>query len=510
MAECRSSTYGLNTSPPITSLEHPQLTHLKTLKQLSQALHQRQISSLELTQYYLQRIKAFDSKINSFISITSEQALEAAAEADVKLDAGSSSSPLTGIPIAHKDIFCTKGVRTSCGSKMLDNFTSPYDATLVKQLSDAGSILLGKTNMDEFAMGSSNETSYYGAVRNPWDTTCVPGGSSGGSAAAIAARLVPAATGTDTGGSIRQPSSLCGVTGIKPTYGRVSRYGMIAFASSLDQAGVIATTAEDCALLLEYMSGYDPMDSTSINKPVPEYSKHLYTLPKKVKIGIPREFFNEALEPGNAQSVQVALAELEKQGAELIDINLPNSHLSIPTYHVIASAECSSNLARYDGVRYGHRCDNAVDLYDMYRRTRGEGFGNEVKRRILVGTYVLSSGYYDAYYLKAKAVRRLINDDFLEAFQQVDIIAGPSCPGKAFKLGHKCDDPLTMYLEDMYTIGANLSGLPALSVPCGFSDGKPVGLQFIGKHFGEQQILSLAHRYQQISDWHLQIPNAFT
>ncbi|TPW14157.1 MAG: aspartyl-tRNA(Asn)/glutamyl-tRNA (Gln) amidotransferase subunit A [Halothiobacillaceae bacterium] len=425
----------------------------KTVAELSRALHARELSSVELTQAYLRRIKQFNSQLNAYITVTEAQALASARAADVAL-ANGRAGPLTGIPLAHKDIFCTAGVKTSCGSKMLDNFIAPYDATCVARLAAAGMVMLGKTNMDEFAMGSSNETSYYGPVKNPWDLTTVPGGSSGGSAAVVAARLAPAATGTDTGGSIRQPAALVGITGLKPTYGRVSRYGMIAFASSLDQAGPMTRSAEDAAMLLQAMAGFDPKDSTSIEVAVPDYQASLNNSLQGLKIGLPKEYFGAGLDSAIATVIEAALEEYRRLGAELIEISLPNSHLAVPTYYVIAPAECSSNLSRFDGVRFGHRCSNPVNLEDLYQRSRAEGFGAEVQRRIMVGTYVLSAGYYDAYYLKAQQVRRLITQDFAAAFKQVDLIAGPAAPSIAFKLGEKSDDPVTMYLSDIYRHGA--------------------------------------------------------
>ncbi|MFM8453584.1 MAG: Asp-tRNA(Asn)/Glu-tRNA(Gln) amidotransferase subunit GatA [Gammaproteobacteria bacterium] len=472
-----------------------------SIKSLSAGLQKKDFSSLELTKSYLDRIKNLDPKLNSFITVTEELALKQAASADSRLAQGN-AQPLTGIPLAHKDIFCTEGLKTSCGSKMLDNFISPYNATVVEKLNQAGMVTLGKTNMDEFAMGSSNETSFYGPVRNPWNLECVPGGSSGGSAAAVAARLTPAATGTDTGGSIRQPAACCGITGIKPTYGAVSRYGMIAFASSLDQGGPMAPSAEDCAWLLEAMSGFDPKDSTSLKRSVPQYSKILDQPIKNKRIGIPKEFFDQNLEPQIAALIHAALKELEQQGAHLVEISLPNIHLSVPTYYIIAPAECSSNLARYDGVRYGHRCDQPRNLEDLYKRSRSEGFGKEVKRRILIGTYVLSAGYYDAYYRKAQQIRTLIAQDFKKAFTQVDAIASATFPGLAFKLGEKLNDPVSMYLSDLYTIGVNLAGLPGLSMPVGFVDKKPVGMQLIANHFEEGQLLNMAHQYQLATKWH--------
>jgi len=479
--------------------------HTKTITELSAMLQAGEVSSVELTRFFLDRIKNNDDKLNSFITVCEDDAMAQAKESDEKLKAGNAPA-LTGVPIAHKDIFCTNGVKTSCGSKMLDNFISPYDATVVTNMRNAGVVMLGKTNMDEFAMGSSNETSYYGAVKNPWNLKAVPGGSSGGSAAAVAAMLAPAATGTDTGGSIRQPAAFCGITGLKPTYGRVSRLGMIAFASSLDQGGPLAHSAEDCAIMLNAMAGHDTLNSTSSEQPCEDYTAGLHQSLEGLRIGLPAEFFGEGLDGATGLAVQTALKELEAQGAKLVEISLPHSQLTIPTYYVIAPAEASTNLSRYDGVRYGHRCDEPKDLHDLYTRTREEGFGDEVKRRILVGTYALSAGYYDAYYKKAQQVRRLIQQDYLDAFQDVDIIAGPTTPGPAFALGAKSDDPLAMYLEDVYTLAANLAGLPGMSVPAGFVDSKPVGLQLIGQHFGESRLLNVAHRYQQATDWHAQHP----
>ena len=480
----------------------------KNIKELAAGLTAGEYSSEELTRHFLERIEKYDSQLNSVITLTAETALADARAADQRLKDGQ-STPLTGIPYLHKDIFCTQGVRTSCGSRMLDNFEAPYNATVTQKLKDAGAVMLGKTNMDEFAMGSSNETSFYGPVKNPWDQARVPGGSSGGSAAAVAARLAPLSTGTDTGGSIRQPAALCGITGIKPTYGRVSRYGMIAFASSLDQAGAFATSAADAAQLLEIMSGFDERDSTSIDRPVESYSDFLANDLSGLKIGLPREFFSEGLDAGVGAAVEAATDELKKLGAEIKQISLPNSGLAVPAYYVVAPAECSSNLSRMDGVRFGYRCEDPKDLEDLYVRSRGEGFGAEVKRRIMIGTYALSAGYYDAYYLKAQQVRRLIRDDFAAAFQDVDIILGPTAPGTAFRLGEKSDDPVSMYLSDIYTIAVNLAGLPGMSVPCGIVDGLPVGLQLIGNYFDEGRLLNVAHQYQQVSDWHQQIPAGF-
>ena len=482
--------------------------HTKTLAELSAMLESGEVSSVELTQTFIDRIKQLDPQLNSFITVTETQALAQAKAADQQRAAGK-AGPLTGVPVAHKDIFCTLDVKTSCGSKMLDNFISPYNATVVEKMAEAGVVMLGKTNMDEFAMGSSNETSYYGPVKNPWNTQAVPGGSSGGSAAAVAARLTPAATGTDTGGSIRQPASLCGITGLKPSYGRVSRYGMIAFASSLDQAGPMAQTAEDCALLLNAMSGFDPRDSTSLEKAVPDYTQELNNSLKGLKIGLPKEYFGEGLDPDVALVVNQAIEQYKSMGAELVEISLPNTHLAVPVYYVVAPAECSSNLSRFDGVRFGYRCEDPKDLEDLYKRSRGEGFGDEVKRRIMVGAYALSAGYYDAYYLKAQQLRRLISEDFIRAFEQVDVIMGPSSPEVAFNIGEKTDDPVSMYLSDIYTIAVNLAGLPGMSIPAGFSKNMPVGLQIIGNYFDESRLLNVAHQYQQQTDWHKQIPEAF-
>ncbi len=482
--------------------------HDKTLAELSAMLEAGEVTSVELTQAFLDRIKQYDPQINSFVTVSDELALKQAADADAQRKAGK-TTPLTGIPIAHKDIFCTLDVKTSCGSKMLDNFISPYDATVVEKMKQAGVVMLGKTNMDEFAMGSSNETSFYGPVKNPWNTDAVPGGSSGGSAASVAARLAPASTGTDTGGSIRQPASLCGISGLKPTYGRISRYGMIAFASSLDQAGPMAQTAEDCALLLNAMAGFDPKDSTSIEKDVPDYTANLNQDLNGLKIGLPREYFGEGLDADVAEIINTAIEQYRSMGAEVIDISLPNSNLAVPVYYVVAPAECSSNLSRFDGVRFGYRCEDPKDLEDLYKRSRGEGFGEEVKRRIMVGTYALSAGYYDAYYIKAQKLRRMISDDFTQAFKQVDVIMGPTAPSTAFNIGEKTDDPVSMYLSDIYTIATNLAGLPGMSIPAGFSNNMPVGLQIIGNAFNESRILNVAHQYQQKTDWHKQIPAAF-
>ncbi len=483
--------------------------HKKNITELSALLKNGEASSVQLTEHFIARIKQYDDKLNSFITVTEDEAITAAKAADEKIKTGN-AGPLTGIPIAHKDIFCTQGVKTSCGSKMLDNFISPYDATVVTKLKQAGIVMLGKTNMDEFAMGSSNETSYYGAVKNPWDTGTVPGGSSGGSASAVAARLAPAATGTDTGGSIRQPAALCGITGIKPTYGRISRYGMIAFASSLDQAGPMGQSANDCALLLNAMAGFDEKDSTCIDKEVPDYTADLEKPLKGLRIGLPKEYFEKGLDADVEKVIRAALDEYKKLGAELIDIELPNSGLSVPVYYVVAPAECSANLSRFDGVRYGYRCEAPKDLLDMYTRSRGEGFGSEVKRRIMVGTYALSSGYYDAYYLKAQQLRHVISDDFKKAFEKVDVIMGPTAPSTAFKIGEKSDDPVSMYLSDIYTIAVNLAGLPGMSIPAGFANGKPVGLQITGNYFEEGRLLNVAHQYQSCTDWHRAIPEDFS
>ena len=482
--------------------------HTYTLAELSTKLRAKEFSVTELTQSLLARIEAAQPALNAFITITGEQALEQARQADAALASGS-AGPLTGLPVAHKDIFCTAGVKTSCGSRMLDNFVSPYDATVVEKLAAAGMVTLGKTNMDEFAMGSSNETSFYGPVKNPWDSKLVPGGSSGGSAAAVAARLSPIATATDTGGSIRQPASLCGVTGLKPTYGRVSRFGMIAFASSLDQGGLISLSAEDCAMVLQAMAGFDPRDSTSVDTPVPNYVETLNAPLAGLKIGLISEFFGHGLDASVEALIREALKVYEKLGAKLVDVKLPALPLSVPTYYVVAPAECSSNLARFDGVRYGYRAKDPKDLMDLYKRSRGEGFGAEVKRRIMVGTYVLSAGYYDAYYLKAQRVRQLINSDFKRAFAQVDVLIGPTAPDVAFAIGAKADDPIQMYLNDIYTIGANLAGVPGISVPCGFVRDLPVGMQICGPHFAEAKLLNVAHAFQKETDWHKKMPAAF-
>ena len=477
-----------------------------SLKELSQALAAKQISSSELTTLFLDRIERLNPDINAFVTVNRQKSLKMAAEADARIAAGTAGQ-LTGVPIAQKDIFCAEGWLTTCGSKMLSNFVSPYDATVIRKMhAEAGLVSLGKTNMDEFAMGSSNETSFFGPVRNPWDRERVPGGSSGGSAAAIAARLAPAATGTDTGGSIRQPAALCNLTGLKPTYGLVSRYGMIAFASSLDQGGPMAGSAEDCALLLNTMVGFDERDSTSLDRPVEDYARDLEKPLAGLRIGLPKEFFGEGCDAEVMAAVQAAIKEYEKLGATCVEVSLPNSHLSVPAYYVIAPAEASSNLSRFDGVRYGYRAPDYSSLDDMYMKSRAQGFGEEVKRRILIGAYVLSHGYYDAYYLQAQRIRRLIANDFVEAFKVCDVIVGPTSPSTAFKLGEKAADPVQMYLSDIYTIAVNLAGLPGMSIPCGFAGGLPVGLQLIGNYFDEARLLNVAHRYQVATDWHQRRP----
>ncbi len=486
-----------------------------SLKQLSTALAAKQVSSVELTQAYLDRIDALNPHINAYITLDPAKSLAQAQAADAKIAAGE-AQPLTGIPLAQKDIFCANGWRTTCGSKMLETFIAPYDAHVISQFDAVGAVNLGKTNMDEFAMGSSNETSYFGGVKNPWDTTRVPGGSSGGSAAAVAARLCAAATGTDTGGSIRQPASLCGFTGLKPTYGLVSRFGMIAFASSLDQAGPMAKSAEDCAMMLNVMAGFDSRDSTSVQREKEDYTRGLAAMQadkplQGLRIGLPKEYFADGLNAEVAKVIETAIAQYQALGAQIVEISLPNNNLSIPVYYVLAPAEASSNLSRYDGVRYGHRAADYTDLLDMYMKSRAEGFGAEVKRRILIGTYVLSAGYYDAYYLKAQQIRRLIAQDFTEAFKHCDVIMGPAAPSTAFKVGEKTNDPVAMYLEDLYTIAVNLAGLPGMSIPAGFvhtTEGKalPVGLQIIGNYFDEARMLNVGHAYQQVTDWHTRMP----
>ncbi|CAC9561401.1 Aspartyl-tRNA(Asn) amidotransferase subunit A (EC 6.3.5.6) @ Glutamyl-tRNA(Gln) amidotransferase subunit A (EC 6.3.5.7) [uncultured Gammaproteobacteria bacterium] len=476
--------------------------HTKTIAELTQGLKNKEFSSVELTQHYLDRINTSD--LNAFITITDEIALQQAQTADAQIAKGKASI-LTGIPYAHKDIFCTNGVKTSAASKMLDNFISPYDATVSHKLNQSGLVMLGKTNMDEFAMGSSNENSFYGAVKNPWDKNKAPGGSSGGSAAAVADGLSSFATGTDTGGSIRQPASLCGITGLKPTYGRVSRYGMIAYASSLDQAGPLTKTAEDAAMVLNTMAGFDEKDSTSVDREVPDYTQNLNDSIKGLTIGLPKEFFADGLDDGVDTAIMAAVKEFEALGASVKEISLPNSKYAIPTYYIVAPCECSSNLSRMDGVRFGHRCDNPKDLEDLYLRSRTEGFGEEVKRRIMIGTYALSAGYYDAYYLKAQKTRHLISDDFKQAFEKVDVIMGPVSPTTAFDLG-SFKDPVSMYLADIYTLSANLAGLPGMSIPAGFSQKMPVGLQLIGNYWSESKLLNIAHQFQQATNHHTQTP----
>ncbi len=475
------------------------------LAALSRALADGEFSSVELTQAYLQQIAQENSDLNAYVTVCEELALSQARAADEARSQGN-AGPLTGIPIAHKDLFCTQGIRTACGSKMLDNFIAPYNATVVENFIKAGSVTLGKTNMDEFAMGSSNETSFYGPVKNPWDRSLVPGGSSGGSAAAVAARLCAGATATDTGGSIRQPASFTGITGLKPTYGRVSRWGMVAFASSLDQAGTMTQSAEDAAMMLNVMAGLDLKDSTSSDTAAEDYTKDLDKPLAGLKIGIPTQHFSEGLNADVEKCIREAIAEFEKLGATVKEVSLDNSHLSVSAYYVIAPAEASANLSRYDGVRYGYRCKDPVNLEDMYKRTRSEGFGTEVKRRIMVGTYALSAGYYDAYYIKAQKIRRLIKNDFQKAFEEVDVIMGPTSPHTAFAIGSKNDDPVTMYLEDIYTIAVNLAGLPGMSIPAGLVNGLPVGLQIVGKDFAEAQLLNVAHKFQQATDWHEKSP----
>ena len=489
----------------------------RTVAALSKALAAKEISSVELTQLYLERIARHNASLNAYITVDAERSLAQARSAD-DLRAAGKAGPLTGIPLAQKDIFCAKDWLTTCGSKMLNNFVSPYDATVIERFNASGAVILGKTNMDEFAMGSSNETSYYGAVKNPWDLSRVPGGSSGGSAAAVAALLAPAASGTDTGGSIRQPAALCNLTGLKPTYGVVSRYGMIAFASSLDQGGPMARSAEDCALLLNAMAGFDERDSTSLERASEDYTRELAVPASEkplagLKIGLPKEFFASGCTPEVMALVEAAIAEYRKLGAETVEVSLPNMKLSVAAYYVIAPAEASSNLSRYDGARYGYRAPDYADLNDMYAKSRTQGFGDEVKRRILIGTYVLSHGYYDAYYLQAQRIRRLIANDFVNAFKTCDVIMGPTSPFTAFGLGEKSSDPVQMYLSDIYTLAVNLAGLPGMSIPCGFSEQGaarlPAGLQLIGDYFSEARLLNIAHCYQQVSDWHLQTPAAF-
>ena len=482
--------------------------HQLTLAEITRALAAKEFSATEITQHLLQRIKQLDPQLNSFITLSEDSALAQAKQADQRLAAGE-QGPLLGAPLAHKDLFCTQGVKTSCASKMLDNFIAPYNATVVEKLNAAGTVSLGKLNMDEFAMGSSNETSFYGSVKNPWNLEHVPGGSSGGSAAAVAARLIPAATGSDSGGSIRQPAAFNNLTGIKPTYGRVSRWGMVAYASSFDQAGPLARTAEDCALLLTAMAGFDQRDSTSAEQPNEDYSAALNQPLAGLRVGLPKEFFSSELNSQIADQTLAVVEWLKQQGAEVKDISLQHVEHSVAAYYVIAPAEASTNLARFDGVRFGYRCDNPANLEDLYKRSRGEAFGAEVKRRIMVGTYVLSTGYYDAYYVKAQRLRRLIKNDLLAAFNQVDVILSPTTPNLAWKLGAKTDDPVSAYLEDIYTATANLAGVPALSMPAGFIDGLPVGVQLMAPYFQEGRLLNIAHQYQQATDWHTQAPAGF-
>lgn len=481
-----------------------------TSKELHHKIVNKDISVMELVEIFLQRIEKYDPQLNAYITVLQDQARQQAITIDNKIRSGELNHPLAGVPYALKDLFCTKGILTSCGSKMLSNFISPYDATVYDKLNQAGAVLLGKVNMDEFAMGSSNENSFYGAVANPWDTSRVPGGSSGGSAAAVAAGLAPYSLGSDTGGSVRQPASYCGISSIKPTYGRISRYGMTAFASSLDQCGPMARSAEDMALILQTLSGFDGKDSTSANVPVPDYSQTLNDSLAGLRIGIPKEFFAEGLDAGVAKVIDEAVQKFTQLGATIKEVSLPNSHLSVAAYYVIAPAEASANLSRFDGVRYGHRCEEPKNLLDLYERSRWEGFGDEVKRRIVIGTYALSAGYYDAYYLKAQKIRRLIKNDFVAAFNEVDVLMGPVTPTTAFKIGEKSDDPIAMYLGDIYTLPISLAGVPALSIPVGFSDNMPVGLQIIGDYFNEAKLLNVAHQYQQVTDWHKQSPSAFS
>ncbi|WP_396587408.1 Asp-tRNA(Asn)/Glu-tRNA(Gln) amidotransferase subunit GatA [Bermanella sp. R86510] len=482
--------------------------HNLTIAQISEGLATGKFTSVEITQHFLDRIEKLDQSndgLNSFITVTREQALADAQAADERRAAGNATA-WTGVPFAHKDIFCTDGVLTTCGSKMLSNFVAPYDATIVKNFKDQGAVCLGKTNMDEFAMGSSNESSFFGAVKNPWNHKAIPGGSSGGSAAAVAARLAPAATGTDTGGSIRQPSALCGLTGLKPTYGRCSRWGMIAFASSLDQAGPMAQTAEDAAMMLNVMAGFDNKDSTSIERPEEDFTAHLNDDIKGKVIGLPKEFFPDSLDGEMANTMRTAIAEFEKLGCTVKEISLPSTDLAIPAYYVVAPAECSANLSRMDGVRFGYRCEDPKDVEDLYMRSRGEGFGAEVKRRIMIGTYALSTGFYDAYYVKAQKIRRLIKNDFVKAFEDVDFIMGPTTPSPAFNIGEKNDDPVSMYMEDKFTLSCNLAGLPGMSIPAGTINGLPVGLQIMGNYWNEAGMLNIAHKFQQTTDYHKQAP----
>ena len=484
------------------------MLHTLSVKQMSQKLHAGEITSVELTQHYLDRISQYDPELNAYVTVTPELAMQMAADADERLKNGTAGI-LTGIPVAHKDIFCTDGVKTSCSSKMLDNFIAPYDAHVVTLLKKAGMPILGKTNMDEFAMGSSSESSYYGPTKNPWDLNAVPGGSSGGAAAVIAANLAPMATGTDTGGSIRQPASFCGITGIKPTYGTVSRFGIIAYASSFDQAGPMTRSAEESAWMLNAMSEFDQRDSTCLEHERPDFAANLEDSLAGLKVGVPAEYFGEGLDPEVEAIVKNAIAEIEKLGATTVPVSLPNKDLAVPSYYVLAPAEASSNLSRYDGVRFGYRCDNPANLEDLYKRSRAQGFGAEVKRRIMVGAYALSAGYYDAYYLKAQRLRRMVRDDFTNAFEQCDVIMGPVAPTPAFNIGEKTDDPTSMYLADLYTIPVNLGGFPGMSVPAGFANNRPVGLHIVGPYFSESKLLNIAHQYQQVTDWHKQTPAAY-
>lgn len=481
------------------------MMHNLTIKQMSEKLRAGEFTSVQLTQHYLDRIEQYDAELNAYITVTPELAISMAEEADRKIAAGEAEL-LTGIPVAHKDIFCTEGVKTSCASKMLDNFMAPYDANVVTLLKKIGMPILGKTNMDEFAMGSSSESSYYGPTKNPWDHKAVPGGSSGGAAAVIAAGLAPMATGTDTGGSIRQPAAFCGITGIKPTYGAVSRFGIIAYASSFDQAGPMTRSAEDSAWMLNAMAGFDERDSTSLERETPDYTVELDRSLKGLKVGVPVEYFGEGLDPAVSDIVKAAIAEVEKLGAEVVEVHLPNSELAVPSYYVLAPAEASSNLSRFDGVRFGYRCEQPKDLEDLYKRSRSEGFGEEVKRRIMVGAYALSAGYYDAYYLKAQKLRRMVRDDFIKAFKSCDVIMGPVAPTTAFNIGEKSDDQVSMYLSDLYTIPVNLAGLPALSIPAGFAQNRPVGLHIVGPYFSEAKLLNIGHQFQQVTDWHSKMP----
>ncbi|MDP3010820.1 MAG: Asp-tRNA(Asn)/Glu-tRNA(Gln) amidotransferase subunit GatA [Methylococcales bacterium] len=481
-----------------------------TSKELHHKIVNKDISVMELVELFLNRIKQYDPQLNAYITVVQDKARAQAIEVDNKIRSGELNHPLAGVPYALKDLFCTKGILTSCGSKMLSNFISPYDATVYDKLNQAGAVLLGKVNMDEFAMGSSNENSFYGAVANPWDLSRIPGGSSGGSAAAVAAGLAAYSLGSDTGGSVRQPASYCGISSIKPTYGRISRYGMTAYASSLDQCGPMARSAEDMALILQTISGFDVRDSTSANVPVPDYSATLNEPLTGLRIGIPKEFFADGLDADVAKVINEAVEQFKRLGATVKEVSLPNSHLSVAAYYVIAPAEASANLSRFDGVRFGHSCDASTNLQDLYERSRWQGFGDEVKRRIVIGTYALSSGYYDAYYLKAQKIRRLIKNDFVAAFNDVDVLMGPVTPTTAFKIGEKSDDPIAMYLGDIYTLPISLAGVPAVSIPVGFSDNLPIGLQIIGDYFNEAKLLNVAHQYQQVTDWHRQSPSQFT